>query len=197
MKRIKERFEGQVAKIFRPSNPGSAVCQGAVSLGFNGKTVLSRVARKTYGLRTRRKFEPGVDPEKYRWVSSSGVEYCRHRFKVFARAGSRIDVDAAVTHLLRNVECGEKNVGFALWSHPDENPRYCIREEGAVQESPNLVVDLPKDFDPNLRAKLSVTMHFGRSSIEAKAVGKNFGDGEKHEMVPIRVDSEWVDVKLL
>ena len=66
-----------------------------------------------------------------------------------------------------------------------------------MRECLDLVLDLPKDFDPNLRAACKVTMHFGRSSIEVKAVGRNFGDGEKHEMVPIRVDSEWVDADLL
>jgi hypothetical protein len=192
MKRIKERFEGQVAKVFRPSNPGSAVCQGAVSLGFNGKTVLSRVARKTYGLKVSRKFEPGVDPEEYKWVTASGVEFCKNRFLAFVKAGSRIDVDQVISHRMANIEPGGDVMNFFLWSSPDENPRY-VTDEGMVQECPILSVDLGKDFDRTKTATADLTMYFGRSSIQVKAMGRNFGDGEKHEMVPAQVDTEWID----
>jgi hypothetical protein len=64
MTRIKNSFAGEVQRIISPPNPGSAVCKGAVALAMNPGAIISRIARKTYGVETCLAFEEG-DPAEY------------------------------------------------------------------------------------------------------------------------------------
>ncbi|KAG0604109.1 hypothetical protein M758_10G145700 [Ceratodon purpureus] len=49
IQRIRARFLRDVQHIVCPPNPGSAVCEGAVSLACNPEAIFSRIAKKTYG----------------------------------------------------------------------------------------------------------------------------------------------------
>ncbi|CAK9860360.1 unnamed protein product [Sphagnum jensenii] len=71
-----------------------------------------------------------------------------------------------------------------------KNPRYTT-DEGTVLEG-TMVVDMSKNLEPGKDRKVEVSMFFGRTSIEVKAHGINFGDHKGHCMLPVNMESNWV-----
>jgi hypothetical protein len=61
MKRINDTFIHQVKEVISPDS-GSAVCQGAVALGINKESIMSRIAGKTYVIDLSPQFDAQLDP---------------------------------------------------------------------------------------------------------------------------------------
>lgn len=188
MARIKETFASRVAEIISPPHPGSAVCQGAVALALHADTILSRVARKTYGISTMLKFEPG-DREDYREVVD-GTAKCKNRFDVFVQRGQQVDTDYSVSKTYVPTYSKQKAMNISLFSSDDDAPRYT---EGAnVTKEGTFVVDMSDGAEElNRERQVKVTMYFGRSTVELKAQGVNFGENKVHEMLPVRFDGDF------
>jgi hypothetical protein len=55
-----------------------------------------------------------------------------------------------------------------------------------------VLVDMSQDLELGLDREVEVSMFFGRSSIEVKARGLNFGDHKEHCMLPVNLVSNWV-----
>jgi hypothetical protein len=179
MTRIKNSFSGEVQRIISPPNPGSAVCQGAVALAMNPGSIISRIARKTYGVQVNLDFEEG-DPAEY-CIQVGDTKECSNRFDIYVQKGSQVAVDHCVTKTLWGLS-RQKSIPFVLYSSDDVPPRYT--KGGLAEKEGVLVVDVSnlsggRDAIP----KFSVSMYFGRSSIEMEVVGLNFGDKSKvHNM---------------
>ncbi len=77
---------------------------------------------------------------------------------------------------------GQKAISLPLYSSDDVSPRYT--KGGSAEKEGELVIDISNvSGRRNAKAEVSVSMYFGRSSIEMKAVALNFGDKSKvHEM---------------
>jgi activator of 2-hydroxyglutaryl-CoA dehydratase len=62
MKRINDTFIHQVEEVISPPDSGIAVCQGAVVLGINKESIMSRIAGKTYWIDLSPQFDAQLDP---------------------------------------------------------------------------------------------------------------------------------------
>jgi hypothetical protein len=180
MTRIKDSFAGEVERIISPPNPGSAVCQGAVALAMNPGSIISRIVRKTYGVELYRVFEEG-DPAEY-CTQVGNLKCCKRHFCIYVQKGSEVAVDHCVTKTIPGLYPRQKMMGLVLYSSDDVSPRYT--RGGSAEKEGGLVIDISNvSGDTDAIAKVSVSMYFGRSSIEMKAVALNFGDKSKvHEM---------------
>jgi len=181
MKRIKERFACAVEKIISPPNPGNAVCQGAVALALNPGGIVSRIARKTFGIETCRTSEPGDPPDYCTQVGN--VKKCENRFSIYVQKGSRVAVNHCVTKTHIGLYPKQKTMRLVLFSSDDISPRY-TKGGSAVKEG-ELVIDISNvKGEMEAKPEVSVSMYFGRSSIEMRAVAVNFGNKSKvHEML--------------
>ena len=188
MLRIKETFESRVSEIISPPHPGSAVCQGAVALALHADTILSRVARKTYGISTMLKFEPG-DREDCREVVNGAVK-CKNRFDVFVQRGQHVDTDYSVSKTYVPTYPKQTSMSISLFSSDDDAPRYTEGQD--VTKVGTFVVDMSDGAEELDRERqVRVTMYFGRSTVELKAQGVNFGENKVHEMLPVRFDGDF------
>ncbi|XP_060601651.1 heat shock 70 kDa protein 12A-like isoform X2 [Ruditapes philippinarum] len=76
-------------KVLIPQQAGIAVLNGAVLYGRMPEVVTTRVVRYTYGVRVRRKFQPGKDPESKK--KQNKPEYCYDAFKPFMKEGTSVE----------------------------------------------------------------------------------------------------------
>lgn len=182
MRRIRDRFAHEVTHIVSPPDPGSAVVRGAVSLAvLHADATVSRVLRKTYGISAHMAFDHDRDPTHLLEVTVDGVQYCKNRFDVFARKGSRVDVNQGVTYEYVPVSRGQTQMLFDLFSSTEQEPRYT---EGSREGG--FAITLPQEYNEDDMPVCKVTMFFGRSSIELRAEAQ-FKHGQAAEIIELPV----------
>ncbi|KAI8578883.1 hypothetical protein K450DRAFT_244957 [Umbelopsis ramanniana AG] len=89
---VEKEFRDRVTMIASPPRGELAVVHGAVMHALHPNKVTSKIARRTYGVMTRMKFEEGLDPEDSAIITVDGVKRCSTRFDVYLRKGDRIEV---------------------------------------------------------------------------------------------------------
>ncbi|KAG0557508.1 hypothetical protein M758_11G132600 [Ceratodon purpureus] len=183
---IKRRFRNQVEQIISPPNPGSAVCQGAVALALKPASIASRISKKTYGFTSIEPFQKGVDPREF-MEDCDGVLKCKNRFKVYVRKGEMVEVDECISGTFMPIYHGQKSMVLELLSCDDEiEPRYTVGEW--VKKEGEIVIDVSKDMKLQKERRLSVSLYFGRSSLEIKAEALNFSAGGTTQLeLPVEV----------
>jgi hypothetical protein len=147
---------------------------------MNPGAIISRIARKTYGVEVHRAFEEG-DPAEY-CTQVGDTKMCSKEFGIYVQKGSQVAVDHCVTKTLVGVYPGQKSISLVLYSSDDVSPRYT--KGGSAEKEGELVIDVSNlSGGTDAMPEVSVSMYFGRSSIEMEAVGLNFGDKSKvHKM---------------
>jgi hypothetical protein len=88
----------------------------------------------------------------------------------------------------------QKDLSLGVYSSDDVSRRYT--EGGSAEKKGELVIHISNvSGGTDAIAQVSVSMYFGRSSIEMKVVALNFGDKSKvHEM---RLPLTWSDCEIL
>jgi hypothetical protein len=127
MGRIREAFHDRVLEIVVPPYSGSAVCQGSVALALNppGGGIVTRIARKTYGIEIMLDFVEGVDPLEYE-VCINGVKKYKNRMQVFVKKDAVVDVDQCITKYFNVIS---DIMTIKLFNCDDEtNPRYTTQD---------------------------------------------------------------------
>ena len=191
--KIKERFLGTVEKVISPVQPGSAVCQGAVMLALNPAGITSRIARKTYGFEVSRAFKAGdpEDPDYVSWVGAN--KKCDVNFSAYVRKGDPLEVDHCVTKDFTPLYPGAKTMKLMLYSSNETDPKYTRGPGVDSKEEASFTIDISASSHMDARPTVNVSMYFGRSAIEVKAVGKNFGNGEVQGFqLPVEFRGDWV-----
>ena len=173
MKRIREKFKGMVDEIIVPEDPGSAICHGAVRLHIANDLIQSRIAKKTYGIRTYRSAVAG-DPEKFLFVDDDGVWTCSNSFCIFVRKGSRICLGHSVENSVSPSMHWQRSIDIVLYSSTKPNPKFTEGEGGVVKEG-SFEVDISEAKEMDKKRRISVTMCFGASLIGVAASRENFG----------------------
>lgn len=191
--KIKERFLGVVEKVISPVQPGSAVCQGAVMLALNPAGITSRIARKTYGFEVSRAFKPG-DPEAPEYISWVGASKKSDvNFSAYVRKGDPLEVDHCVTKDFTPLYPGARTMKLVLYSSSETDPKYTRGPGVDSKEEASFSIDISASAHTDVKPTVNVSMYFGRSAIEVKAVGKNFGNGEVQGFhLPVEFRGDWV-----
>lgn len=180
MKRIREQFSSHVEHIVNPPEPGSAICQGAVAMGIHPLTVVSRIARRTYGQATSRPFRFGEDP----WSSLNlKLLLCgrgawrSHIFHTFVQRGDAVAVDQSVSKTYSTLSEADPSIRLEIFSSPDVHPSF-TNSPGSRLEG-TLIVDTTTQSGYVLsyeKRQVKTTMHFGRTMVQVTAQRINFGD---------------------
>ncbi|CAM6084107.1 unnamed protein product [Calypogeia fissa] len=182
-KRIRDAFSMTVKQIVSPTDPGSAVCQGAVAFGALGADIMmSRKSRKTYGIHAYREFEKG-DPLSFRFLSKNGEEWCENDFSVFVQIGDDIPVNHAVSQEFEAVEEDQVGLDFVIYSTSDPEPKF-VTDVGVVEEGSFSYVFPLEAQKLRVKLELEVIMHFGRTLIEVVGKPINF-EGEETSMLSV------------
>ena len=185
MQRIRARFSGEITHIVSPPAPGSAIVQGAVSLALLPDAIVSRISKKTYGTSIILPFDHALDPSRLMKVKN-GVEYCKNRFDVFVRKGDRVEVNSCVAKNYVPHDHGQTHMTFDLYSSDEQEPRYT--EGATVMKEGDFSISLPQNYSEVALPRFDLSMFFGRSHIELRAVGMYSGmEGQKERSMVLPV----------
>ena len=125
-----KEFGGNGLKILVPNSAQLAVMKGAVLFGHTPTQVTTRIARRSYGGKVRRQFDPEIHDSKYMFVDLEGVVRCDNIFETYIEQGEEVKI-------------GEKRE-FELQADPTEkaffyiwNPRnrWKTTEAGSIHDS--------------------------------------------------------------
>ncbi|KAF9950427.1 hypothetical protein BGZ70_001389, partial [Mortierella alpina] len=78
--RVTAKFATSGRQVRVPPRAELAVVRGAVTYGLHQGSIISRVARRWYGVDSAMDFVPGVDPEEKKTLSRDGTVRCKDRF---------------------------------------------------------------------------------------------------------------------
>ncbi|KAJ7191515.1 hypothetical protein O6H91_Y179200 [Diphasiastrum complanatum] len=189
MKRIREKFGRRVRAIIRPPNPGSAICCGAAVLGLGEEMIMSRIAKKTYGVKVVRRFQRGDCPD-YMTEDENGDAYCCNVFGVFVRKGEEVPVNYVIKQIMSPFLGNQTRVEIELYSSNEVEPRY-ITDDAAELEG-KFMISINSQSSLGTTPKIAVSMFFGRSHIQVAAKRLNCGDIEELSMLPVRFSRDLV-----
>ncbi|CAK9223387.1 unnamed protein product [Sphagnum troendelagicum] len=102
---------------------------------MNPGAIISRIARKTYGVRVRKDFKVG-DPAEY-CIQVGNRKDCDNRFSIYVQKGSQVAVDHCVTKTHEGLYPRQKMMSLPLYSSDDVSPRY-TKGGSAEKEGPCL-----------------------------------------------------------
>ncbi|MER5972233.1 Hsp70 family protein [Streptomyces sp. NPDC002055] len=170
---FKEHLKGR-AHVLVPPDPSSAVLYGAVHFAYSPQT-RARRARFTYGVNCVSRFEPGIDPENLRKVSSEGVAYCRNRFSKLVTVGDTVDTDREISDLFWPIEGHHTSLTFDLYTTTHKESRY-VTDPGCEQIG-RVVVNLKGVMRHDLDQRgVRVHLRFGETEIKVRAVVEKTGE---------------------
>ncbi|XP_024402004.1 uncharacterized protein [Physcomitrium patens] len=187
MEYIRRIFGGHIPQIISPSNPDSAVCQGAVAMVLNrGSAGMSKTCRKTYGFKGMKFFERGVDPDEY-LLEINGVDKCANHFQVFVKKGETVTVDSSISKICMPTQSGQKKMKVELVSSDKLDPRYTIGE--TVRLEGEIELDISEDMKLDQHRAVKLTVYFRKSSLEVVAEAVNFvsSSSPQHLHLPAEV----------
>lgn len=185
IKKLIEKFQktGLVQLVVVPPNPGAAICHGALLQKLHPCKILSRIARRTYGVAILALFKPGIHPANRRLVLSNGEVRCNNVFSVFVRNGEAVDTSAVIKKRQIPMEATDKQIIVAVYSSESKSPTF-VDEPGVVLEG-TITVDMP-DTKLGKKREVEICMAFGKTCIEVMAHGVNFREGSNSSKLPVR-----------
>ncbi|XP_021358711.1 heat shock 70 kDa protein 12A-like isoform X2 [Mizuhopecten yessoensis] len=161
-------------RLIVPSDASLAVMKGAVINGHCPDTVSERVCKYTYGIGCRMVFKEGVHREDYRVINERGVVRCENCFSSFVEKGTHIKIGtSSFSDMFTVGTSGQTGLCLELYASTSVNPLYIT--EASCQKIGAITMDMP-DTSLGLDRGACVTVYFGGSEVELKAVDKHTGN---------------------
>ncbi len=171
--RIRDAFAARIGKIVVPPVPGAAVVEGAVSFGLKPWLIRARRSRLTYGCDIQLPFDPARDSFNRRfWAADKRSWYCKNRFNAFVQAGDAIEFDQRVTRFFSPMTRDQTEIYFDFYASGKRDVRYV--DEPQVEKIGEFRVEIP-DTSGGLDREVELSMYFGKTEIEVKAVDRTTG----------------------
>lgn len=153
-------------RLIIPEEAGLAVLRGAVIFGHNPVTIVSRIAKCSYGIRVYRDFKDGVHPNNKR-VIIGGKNKCKDVFAVHVKKGQELIVgEAQSKQRYTPLEADQVSLVFDIYTSVDEDPQY-VTDVGC-QYVGQLEVDVP-DLAGGKDRGVWVQMIFGGTEVVVEA----------------------------
>ncbi|KAF9186891.1 hypothetical protein BGZ50_002235 [Haplosporangium sp. Z 11] len=168
--RVTAKFATAGRQVRVPPRAELAVVRGAVTYGLHQGSIISRVARRWYGVDSAMDFVPGVDPEEKKTLSRDGTVRCKDRFSVYITPGQSVALGECVTKKYMTW-CYPRPLDCPLYvSDSKEEPRYV--DEPSVKKLGDFQIPMPDipGMMPGAEVLVEVKMHFGETEVRAEAL---------------------------
>ncbi|KAI9271874.1 hypothetical protein BDA99DRAFT_569638 [Phascolomyces articulosus] len=180
--RVCRVFEGtNVNQIICPAERAAlAVVRGAVYYGIRPETVVSRVSRRTYGIRTNADYDETFHSVSRCVLAPNGTMQSTGLFFPFVKKYDEVDVDYCISRdLLVFYDPGSIMSTDIYATENDFIPIYC--DEPGVNRIANMTITIPEMKGINKYEPVNITtrMYFGRTEVRFEA---EFLTGEKHHV---------------
>ncbi|KAF8975035.1 hypothetical protein BGZ46_009490 [Entomortierella lignicola] len=168
--RVTAKFATSGRQVRVPPRAELAVVRGAVTYGLHQGSIISRVARRWYGVDSAMDFVPGVDPEEKKTLSRDGTVRCKDRFSVYITPGQSVALGECVTKKYMTW-CYPRPLDCPLYvSDSEKEPRYV--DEPSVKKLGDFQIPMPDvpGMMPGAEVLVEVKMHFGETEVRAEAL---------------------------
>ncbi|KAF9359482.1 hypothetical protein BGX26_012217 [Mortierella sp. AD094] len=168
--RVTAKFATAGRQVRVPPRAELAVVRGAVTYGLHQGSIISRVARRWYGVDSAMDFVPGVDPEEKKTLSRDGTVRCKDRFSVYITPGQSVALGECVTKKYMTW-CYPRPLDCPLYvSDSEQEPRYV--DEPSVKKLGDFQIPMPDvpGMMPGAEVLVEVKMHFGETEVRAEAL---------------------------
>ena len=119
---FRRNFKGK--RIIIPEEAGLAVLKGAVMFGHNPLTILSRVARYSYGVRVYRDFVDGEHPANKK-MNIDGVVKCKDIFGVHVKKGEELKVgEVQSKQRYTPLEADQTSLVLDFYTSTEDDPKF-------------------------------------------------------------------------
>ncbi|XP_060574349.1 heat shock 70 kDa protein 12A-like [Ruditapes philippinarum] len=153
-------------RLIIPEEAGLAVLKGAVIFGHNPVTIVSRIARCSYGILVYRDFQNGVHPANKK-VTIDGKIKCKDVFDVHVKKGQELVVgEAQSKQRYTPLEADQISLVFDVYTSTDEEPLY-VTDVGCTYVG-QLEVDVP-DLSGGKDRGVFVQIIFGGTEVVVEA----------------------------
>jgi hypothetical protein len=153
-------------RLIIPEDAGLAVLKGAVIFGHNPVTIVSRIARCSYGILVYRDFQNGVHPANKK-VTIDGKIKCKDVFDVHVKKGQELVVgEAQSKQRYTPLEADQISLVFDVYTSTDAEPLF-VTDVGCTYVG-QLEVDVPNLSGGKDRV-VFVQMIFGGTEVVVEA----------------------------
>ncbi|KAJ8297926.1 hypothetical protein KUTeg_024457 [Tegillarca granosa] len=160
---VKKHFSRM--RIIIPDEAGLAVVKGAVLFGHNPQTIVSRITKFTYGVKTTQNFKRN-DPEDKK-IIVNGVEKCSDVFSVHVEIDTPVLVGEPLAPQYYNpLYRDQTEVTVPIYVSTDQNPKYTT--DRTCTYLGKLVVPLGPP-QGNEKREIEVKMTFGGTELTVQA----------------------------
>lgn len=167
---LKDNFKDK--RIIIPEEAGLAVLKGAVIFGHNPVTIVSRIAKYSYGIRVYRDFQEGVHPANKKKNIGSKVK-CQDVFALHVKKGQELVVgQAQSSQRYTPLEDDQLSLVFDIYTSTEENPSYVT--DYSCTYVGQLEVDVPNVSGEKERG-VWVNMTFGGTEVTVEAKEEKSG----------------------
>lgn len=123
---LQEAFRRNFKKkrLIIPEEAGLAVLKGAVMFGHNPLTIISRVARYSYGVRVYRDFKDGEHPTNKK-MNVDGVVKCKDIFGMHVKKGDELKVgEVQSKQRYTPLEADQTSLVLDFYTSTEEDPKF-------------------------------------------------------------------------
>ncbi|XP_062593077.1 heat shock 70 kDa protein 12A-like [Saccostrea cucullata] len=154
-------------KIIVPQEAGLVVLKGAALFGQNPTVIDSRIAQRTYGVKTNMTFDPSKHDES-RKFEVEGIFKCEDLFDTHVKIGDTLLLNVAQEEQIYTpLRANQTAIGIPLYKSIKANPMYT--DDPSCTYLGTLEVAMP-DLTGGKDRKVKVSLIFGGTEIEVKAV---------------------------
>ncbi|KAL4230096.1 Heat shock 70 kDa protein 12A [Mactra antiquata] len=162
-------------RIIIPEEAGLVVLKGAVLFGHNPLTVVSRIAKCSYGIRVFRDFDSEHHPESKRVQVGKKKFKCKDIFAKHVTKGQELVIgESQSKERYAPLEADQVSLVFDVYTSSEEEPSFVTDEDCTYVGQ--LEVEIPENLDVKDRGVV-VSMIFGGTEIRVE------GKVEKTEKV--------------
>jgi molecular chaperone DnaK (HSP70) len=151
-------------RVIIPKDTELAVLKGAVLFGHKPDYITARIARYTYGVKTREDFNPDIH-EPGRCDVVNGKKKCRNIFDIYIKAGSLVELGSKTTFRFTTTRPFQSIVKFAIFQSTIECPQYTDIEGCTKLGSLRVHIQDPSEEIRDFR----VDMIFGNTELKVTA----------------------------
>lgn len=172
--RIKTAFEGKgIKRVIVPREAGHAVVKGAVIFGHNPNAIAERVSPYTYGVETRRIFDPNKHPGK-RKIRVNGVDKVAQVFDKHITINEIMQVGKPnPEHIFYTINPKVDKSYWNVYSTEKPNPTFC--DEGGCVKLGTVEIKLEGIDEKSEKRELGFRMTCQGTVLEAEACDKSTG----------------------
>ncbi|KAK3576408.1 hypothetical protein CHS0354_026741 [Potamilus streckersoni] len=123
---VQEAFKKSFYKkqIIIPGESGLVVLKGAVLYGHRPRTITSRIARCSYGVKVHVKFDKSVHPHNKKAISADGTTVCRDVYNKYIEIGQRVTIGHTVSTISEPTSGSDTGLHFSLYTSRSKSTQF-------------------------------------------------------------------------